>query len=892
MGADSPRDFELVEALRAIAIVAERDGRIVFANSRAMGYEGLFQSDPGDQTLEDLFSCTDAPRDLTARLAMHVDAEARPSELLVVTSISGVTFKVSDLSGTVPDSRGGTSALLIVLEPVGPTSSQWRVDELLEATARMAKVGGWELDARTGKVIWTKETYRIHELSFNQEPPLEEAINFFHPDDQKILSAAISQAFAFGKPYDLQLRLITAKGNLRHTRSICTPIVENGKTIRLRGTFQDITERRLAEEQLKAERLRMAEVLAGTQVGDWQWNVKTKQISFSERWEAVLGYPPAEASQFNETKWINLYHPNDLEASRNLLKECIAGTRDQYAHEVRMRHRGGSWIWIFDRGKVIERELDGRPVLISGIHQDITARKEAEQALRESEARYRDIFEKSSAVKLLIDAESGRIIEANSAACRFYGYSRAEIATLHIWDINIMGEAKSRELLRLAHGSGGASFEFQHRTASGAIRHVEVSTGPVEVGGQQLLHSIIFDVTDRKRAEEELQRMAQLESLGTLAGGIAHDFNNVLTGIFGHVSLARSVLPEDTPAAEFLEGAEKSMERAKRLTRQLLTFAKGGMPITEAVDLLPLVNEVMQFDLSRSSVTPVLEVRDDLWPVSADRGQLQQVFSNLVINARQAMPAGGKLFVNMQNVQVEEQQIPQLPAGRYVRIDIRDEGVGIKPEFLERIFAPYFTTKKDGQGLGLATCYSIVDKHEGHISVESTPNVGTTFTIHLPAANEDVTHENAQPSAGGTKVSPVRVLIMDDDKAVTLVVASMLQEIGCTVQAVQNADQAITAYWESLRDEAPFDVVIMDLTIPGSMGGKDAVRHILLLNPDAYVLCSSGYAEDPVMSNYKAYGFKGSLPKPYTLGQLREAVNFQANIRSQQSFGVPPDNAT
>ncbi|APZ91862.1 PAS domain-containing hybrid sensor histidine kinase/response regulator [Fuerstiella marisgermanici] len=873
MGSSSHSQFSLIDAIQAPAIVVSTHGRIVFANGASRKNTTLFDGEPVDRTLDAVLTYPGVGSHLSRYLSERVTAADFVADRLIVSSECGGSFEVSSLSGIVPADGESQQQLLLVLQPVNRATVQWRSEELLEATAQMAKVGGWELDARTGEVTWTKETFRIHELPADGTPPLEDALRFFHPDDRTTLSTAISKAFAFGQPYDLQLRLTTAKGNARYTRSICTPIVENGRTIRLRGTFQDITERRVAEEQLKAERLRLAEVLAGTRVGDWQWYVATGRLTFGERWEAILGYPPTEAPSFDEDTWMALYHPDSIEDARRLLRECFSGKRDHYEHEVQMKHRNGSWIWVFDRGKVVERDPDGRPLLISGIHQDITSRKETEQRLRESETRYRDIFENSSAVKLLIDPDTGRIVEANSAASRFYGYTSDELSRLHIWDINTLNESGVRERLRQARAGENATFEFQHRKASGEVRDVQISTGPVQVGEQQLLHTIVFDVTDRKHAEEELQRLAHLESLGTLAGGIAHDFNNVLTGIFGHVSLARTVLPENNPAAEFLAEAEHSMERAKRLTQQLLTFSKGGAPIMEVVNLAPMIREVTAFDLSGSNVEIALQVPEDLWNVSGDVGQLQQVFSNLAINARQAMSTGGKLSISLQNVELSDGQHPHLKSGRYVKIEFHDGGTGIPTDILDRIFAPYFTTKSQGHGLGLATCHSIVDRHNGHIGVTSKMGEGTTFTVHLPAAKKVAAEKTSTQLKPQLKERPPRVLVMDDEPTVRTVTTQMLEGMGCEVRTVCNADQAITAYWESLRNEAPFDVVIMDLTIPGSMGGKEAVQHILLLNPDACVLCASGYAEDPVMADCKAYGFKGSLPKPFSLEQLQEVTN-------------------
>ncbi|GEM_PF-1469432 len=377
----------------------------------------------------------------------------------------------------------------------------------------------------------------------------------------------------------------------------------------------------------------------------------------------------------------------------------------------------------------------------------------------------------------------------------------------------------------------------------------------------------------RKRAEAELQKMQKLQSVGALAGGIAHDFNNILLGLFGNISLAKDELAQDHPSYASLEEAEKSMSRAIRLTKQLLTFAKGGAPVKEDVNLGALVEEIARFDLSGSNVKLVYQQAEDLWLAEADKGQIQQVISNITINARQTMPNGGCLYITLENAEVLAAAVLGLPPGNYVRVSMRDEGAGIDPKVLDRIFDPYFTTKQTGSGLGLATAYSIIHKHGGHIGVVSELGKGTTFTFYLPASASPSQAELQPPAAADSLLHrPANILVMDDDEMICGLVAKMLSRCGFSVATAPGGQEAIAMYQQAREAGAPFDVVIMDLTIPGGIGGKEAIKDLLALDPQAKVIVSSGYAGDPVLANYADYGFKGIAAKPYTQSELREVL--------------------
>lgn len=389
--------------------------------------------------------------------------------------------------------------------------------------------------------------------------------------------------------------------------------------------------------------------------------------------------------------------------------------------------------------------------------------------------------------------------------------------------------------------------------------------------------SNIVEAIIRKRTDEELQKIEKLKSIGALAGGIAHDFNNILVGLYGNISLAKELLDRHDPAYQSLEEAEKSMSRAVQLTRQLLTFSKGGTPIKEDVCLGALIEEIARFDLSGSAIRLCYQDCGNVRTILADKGQIQQVISNLVINARQAMPNGGHLTITLENVDLAPNNMLGLQSGCYVKVTVQDTGPGIDPELLGKIFDPYFTTKTTGSGLGLTTVWSIIHKHDGHIQVESKKGQGTSFIIHLPASTTrgevpaKIVADSA-PQVAAPLARAQKILVLDDEPSICTLIAKILTHIGYSVETVSDGQQAVARYQQAFASEHPFDGVIMDLTIPGGKGGKEIIKELLFIDPQIRAIASSGYAEDPVMADPSAYGFKGTVAKPYSATTLREAV--------------------
>jgi nitrogen-specific signal transduction histidine kinase/CheY-like chemotaxis protein len=394
-----------------------------------------------------------------------------------------------------------------------------------------------------------------------------------------------------------------------------------------------------------------------------------------------------------------------------------------------------------------------------------------------------------------------------------------------------------------------------------------------EAGRLLYYEGFVTDISARRQLESEIGRASKLEAVGILAGGIAHDFNNILTVVLGNVTLAESDLAPGHPVSARLQEARQATLRARDLTLQLLTFAKGGEPVRTTIELPELLKESAGFALHGAKARGEFRFAPGLWRVNADKGQVGQVVQNLVINAVQAMPAGGVVTLSAGNVELAVASVgtPPLPAGRYVQLMVADTGVGIAREHLAKVFDPYFSTKAQGSGLGLASAYSIVRKHEGHIAVESEPGKGTVFRIWLPAAAA-FTSDAVKTTSGSRSPFRARVLFMDDEPTIRSMAVLFMQRIGYDCDVAVDGAEAVRKYGEAMDAGRKYEVVVMDLTVPGGMGGREAMEHLRRLDPGVSAIVSSGYSRDPVLANYQAHGFQAVLPKPYGLDQLTKVM--------------------
>jgi len=397
----------------------------------------------------------------------------------------------------------------------------------------------------------------------------------------------------------------------------------------------------------------------------------------------------------------------------------------------------------------------------------------------------------------------------------------------------------------------------------GEIRKLKVAEEQLSNEKEKLLEA--------QKLLESAAQTQKLQSLGILAGGIAHDFNNVLTGIFGYIGFARDESKEKN-IKELLAQASGAIERAKSLTHQLLTFSKGGVPLKKLQPFSPFIEEVVRFALSGSSVTPVFKISDDLKMAEFDRNQAAQVIDNIILNAVEAMSKAGKIEISAQNVALKENELFPLTEGEYVKISIADEGPGIPQDSLPHIFDPFFTTKKEGHGLGLAMSYSIIRKHEGLITVDSTVGVGSVFTIYIPAVSAQTVIEPA--AIEKTEHAPFegRVLVMDDERIILEIVAKILTRAGFDAVTVSNGEDAIKEFSKAKREGRPFRFLIFDLTIPNGMGGQETIDRIRETDKNVIAFVSTGYSDDPVVADPAAYGFNDTISKPFEIDELKEKL--------------------
>lgn len=672
-----------------------------------------------------------------------------------------------------------------------------------------------------------------------------------------------------GESGTLFFEMVGMKGRQLWLETHAAPLRnEKDEIIACLGITRDVTERKRAEEELREKENKYRTLFEAAndgifiqdETGFTDVNQKGADMYGLPR-EKLLGRSPAE------------FAPERQPDGR--LSSEVAGEKIQAAlngipqvFEWQPVRADGS---PFDVEITLSRlEVDGN-MRLQAIVRDITERRRAEDALRQSEARFRDLAESLPLTVFEVDLQH-RFTYLNRAALETFGYSQQEFdAGLNIIQMVAPGD-RDRALEVITHrltGNVDGYREYLGLRKNGTTFPVTVASNPILRDGRPVgLRGIVSDLSERKRLEEELLKSQKLESIGTLAGGIAHDFNNLLQGIFGYISMAKLTIDQREKSLAMLEQAEKALHQSVNLTSQLLTFSKGGKPVKKVMDLRPVIENAVKFSLSGSRVSYDLSFGVDLYKVDADEGQIGQVVQNIVMNAEQSMPLGGRIEIAARNVPpARAAGLSLTAADGMVEIMVRDQGMGIPPEHLPRIFDPYFTTKEKGSGLGLATSYSIIRNHGGRIDVSSVMRKGSTFTITLPAtraAQEPTVSASAECAGRRT----CRVLVMDDEPIVRVVAGELLRELGHDAEFAEHGDSAIEKYRRAMEENRPFDVVILDLTIRGGMGGMDTLRKLKEIDPGVKAVVSSGYSDDDVVATYRQHGFCAFLKKPYDMKEL------------------------
>lgn len=506
---------------------------------------------------------------------------------------------------------------------------------------------------------------------------------------------------------------------------------------------------------------------------------------------------------------------------------------------------------------------------------EIIERERAEKATKVAYTELDLIFNAASDGMCLIDKDF-TLLRINDALCSILGRDRNEVVGENCYKLFRHSLCNTEEcpLSHILTGEQQFEYDIELERSDGVKIPCILTATPLRGLDGELIGMVeLFkDITERKIMEEESRRNQKLESIGILAGGIAHDFNNLLTTITGNISLGKLYIQSGKDGLRVLTNAEKACQQATNLTQQLLTFSKGGKPVRKNVPVSRLLKNTANLALSGSNVSYKLSFPDDLWWGEIDEVQIGQVISNLLINADQAMPDGGRIEIYAENVIVRAKEGLPLKDGRYIKISIKDQGIGIPKEHKQKIFDPYFTTKQKGSGLGLAIAYSIIKKHGGCITLESKIEVGATFSVYLPASEEGA---SIVEDAGEERFfsGKGKILFMDDQRGVRDMVGETLTSIGYEVYFASEGSEAIDLYERAKEAGKAFDAVILDLTVPGGMGGKETIEKLLEIDPEVKAIVSSGYSNDPIMAEHRQYGFSGVIVKPFNIRELSKLLD-------------------
>jgi two-component system cell cycle sensor histidine kinase/response regulator CckA len=690
---------------------------------------------------------------------------------------------------------------------------------------------------------------------------LEEISNVFKLyKDIRAREALLNKLKRTNEIMNYEIEVITKTGKIRNLLLSVSFDQDN-----LLGIAMDITERKKAEKALRKSEEQYRLIFDNSPLGIIHFDQNIIVVACNQRFVEIIGASSQSPIGFNMLQ--------DLkdETMRKAVLAALSGEIGIYEGEYKPI-RGNKVSFV---KTVISQITSAEGTLLGGVSffEDITIRKKAEKALVENRRHLDLIVNGIMDIIVLLEVEPGfyfRVINVNSSFEKRTGLAQEQVSGKRLEEIFIENQAKLINKMCKTALKAGKQIEFEEDMGSYILESKLIPL--VDSGGKTsfILYSG-HDITEKKKMEEDLLKVEKLESVGIFAGGIAHDFNNILTVILGNISLAKMYTEQEEKIYRTLSEIEKASIQAKELTKQLLTFAKGGAPILKTSYMREMIKDTVKFALRGSNVKCRFTVQDDLWTVDIDEGQISQVINNLVINAKQAMPDGGMVKVTAKNIAGNQEQSIKLKDIDYVKVSFGDNGTGISEEHLAKIFVPYFTTKTKGSGLGLATSFSIIKKHKGYITVDSELGAGTTFIFYLPASQneKDKHHQTEEFHIAGKG----RILVMDDEKKIRDTASNILTQFGYEVACAFDGTEAIKMYKEAKETGQPFNAVIMDLTIPGGMGGKETIKQLISLDPGIKVIVSSGYSNDPIMVEYTNYGFCSVVAKPYSSQDLGRAVH-------------------
>ncbi len=732
----------------------------------------------------------------------------------------------------------------------------------------------WECDVN-GKYTYTNKIVKKI-LGYKPEEILKKHFyDLFHPEDRKELKKAAFEVFAKKQPFHEFINRARHKNGKTVWLSTCgVPILDKkGNLIGYRGADTDITQRREAEEALAKERNLLRTLIDNLPDDIYIKDTDSRFVLVNNATVFSLGATTSD-EVIGNTDFD--FKPHELAELHHADEQRIIKSGQPMINRVEPAiDPAGNRVW-YSTTKVPLRNNSGKIIGLVGIGKDITERKQSDKALRESEEKYRTLFEESKDV-IFICTPDGKFLDINPAGVKLFGYSsEEEILKINI-DKELYFDSSIRKAVKRNLDQQGfvKNYEILLKRKDGQHITVVMTANTVmdENGKVAAYRGIMRDITERKKMEQQLIQAQKMESIGTLAGGIAHDFNNILCSILGFASLMKIKISKDHQFFNYIDTIEKSAQRAAELTNQLLAFSRGGKYVLEPINLNSIVNDILKiitqtFDRSIEIETYLY---DQLPTIEVDSGQIHQAVMNLCLNARDAMLDGGKLIIETDEVMLTEEYIKThmgARQGRYVILSVIDTGIGIAKETQHRIFEPFFTTKETGEGtgLGLAMVYGVVKNHGGYVSVYSEKDEGTTFKVYLPVSGKPKAKrlEEDIEMRGGDEL----ILIVDDEESIRFLAKDILEGHGYTVLLAENGAEAINVYTKK-RDE--IDLVILDIVMP-KMGGKKTFLRLKKINPEVKVLLSTGYSQNGKAKEILDSGVKGFIQKPYQVNKLLSKV--------------------
>jgi PAS domain S-box-containing protein len=681
----------------------------------------------------------------------------------------------------------------------------------------------------------------------------------------------IAELFKDGKVHKKEGRMTTDKGIL-HTEITASPLRDSaGKIVAGIEVVRDITARKVSEETLRQTNERLRTILEASPAAIIVLNRDGIVTLWNKSAQRIFGWSEAEVTG----QFYPIIAEGNVGEFRALLVQVLNG-RSILGAKVRRRKKDGSPVDIMisagplhDTGGVISSIL--------AVVTDITAAQRTEQDLKLAHSELEQIFNTAADGMVVIDKDFN-ILRVNDTFLALLGVRKESVMGRKCHEVfpsDSVCHTDDCPMRRILRGEESVEIEVEKPRHDGTKFPSIVKAAPFRntYGAVIGIVEDIRDVSERKKMQEAVMKARNLESIGLLAGGIAHDFNNLLQGVLGNISIAQRYLKPDDKAHRYIEQVQDISGMAKSLTGQLLTFSRGGEPVRRPVLIGEKLRDWVNFALSGTNLRGEFDIEEGCCLIEVDEGLMRQVIQNLVLNARDATPYGGTLKVNARKIYLGREEKTALKEGIYMKISITDRGTGIPEKNMNKIFDPYFSTKdignQKGMGLGLAICHSIMEKHGGAITVESREGIGSTFAIYMPVSEKEIPGTDVASNAEKQYVRyKGKVLIMDDEKIVSDVARVYLNQLGYECEVATDGTEAIEMYKYAQDTGSPFDMVILDLTVPGGLGGEETIAELLKIDPRVKALVSSGYSQEPIMSNYRQPGFLGAIAKPYTLKEL------------------------